>query len=80
MRDATSGTNFTLSALFLTAKMQRNPKCAKIGIVKFALLERPYAISMLALRALNLVVRRFIKTLCAAGLLLICGRLRKSAH
>ena len=29
VRDAIDGTNFTLPALFLIAKMQRNPKRAK---------------------------------------------------
>ena len=43
--------------------MRRNPKRAKNRFSKFALIKLSCAISMLALRALNLVVRRFKKHL-----------------
>jgi len=49
----------------------------KIGRVKFALIKLPCAISNARVKFDRVP---FVKTLCAAGILLICGRFGKSAR
>lgn len=63
----TYGINFTLSALFLTDKMLQILGALKIGIVKFALLERLCAISNASFACVKFGRTPFAKTLRAAG-------------
>ena len=69
MRDTIDGTNFDLPALLLTAK-----KCGailsapKIGLVKFALIDRPCAIPNASFACVKFGRAPFVKAIMRSGL------------